>query len=171
MLDCNKKKKDLKNRESRKRKASADDQTDQQEVEHCKLLAINWFKKNIFKPIQEIKVSDIKTTYNEIQLSLECPLCHGKFRCHKFKNQTEQGWFLSNLYKHVKSQHLENKETTLIQIPISSFFTDHTRPGPSSGGQVQIVATSDINDVVHTQEIEEICYVDDQLNGNNLSYN
>lgn len=36
--------------------------------------------------LHEIKISDTKITETEIRLTMECPLCHSRYRGHKYKH-------------------------------------------------------------------------------------
>lgn len=135
------------NERGRKRKASTEGDDGSEEVENCKSLVIKWFKKKMQVEIKECKVQNLKITDNEIQLSIQCPLCSLRYQCHKIKNQSEQGWFLSNLYRHVNSEHIEKEKGASQQLsqPISNFFLPQTVP------ENNIVIISD-DKIVHVEE-------------------
>lgn len=120
----------------RKRKNSTEEDNDLEEVEKCKTFVCKWFLKTMKLEI-ECKVHNLRITENEIQLSVQCPLCSLKYKCHKIKNHSEQGWSLSNLYRHVSLVHINEKETPVSQTlqPISKFFTSSSQTVGSGSGK------------------------------------
>lgn len=115
---------------TRKRKRQGT--TDADEVEKCKALVEKWFQTKLNMEIKcAIKTS--KITDKEIQVIVECPLCPSKYKCHKTKNNIDQGWFLSNLYRHVNSVHIEKNEekkdvcASKAPQPIFKFFRSLNR--------------------------------------------
>lgn len=79
---------DFGNSKSRKRKPDSlqnkENDVDK-EINNCKSLAKDWFQKNMPSiDIQDINVLVSKTTNEELQVNIECPVCRAKYKAHKF---------------------------------------------------------------------------------------
>lgn len=131
----------------RKREGSTEKDDDLEEIENCKSLVSKWFKTKLNVDIV-CKVSSLKTTDQEIQVSIQCPLCSSKYRCHKIKNQTEQGWFLSNLYRHANVMHIEKTETATTQSIYSFLAVSPPQRkldvNERSGNEIEIISSEQL---------------------------